>query len=82
MVEENKGWKIPILWRIERFIKVRVIDKQKREKKSIRGKYASKKRAYGTVCNGCGNEKWFKRKNSMKCTKCGYKVYIMEEPVN
>ena len=75
MENKKKEWKIPILYRLERFIVSKREEKRERDAKSTNSAFSRHKRSYGKVCPNCSNEKWFKRKNSIKCTVCGYKIY-------
>lgn len=78
--------KIPILWRIERWFEGLKNKREQEEKEMSRGR--NDNIPYGMVqdprkqrtidnCSNCGNTKFFKRKNNIKCIKCGWKKKIV-----
>ncbi len=63
--------KIRLLWGMERWLDAKKEAKVEKRSPRLWGKH---KRVYGFACDSCGNERWIKRKNHRKCTKCGNKV--------
>lgn len=66
--------KIPILWRLERWInKRKEISAEKPDRKTKA--FSKHKRTYTVECPVCHTYKWFQRRNNRKCCNCGYRVH-------
>ena len=69
----RKTMKIPLLWRLEKYMNVKKEDGVVQELKNP----FVKKHTKIYYCKGCQVEtKHAVRKNSRKCLKCGFKVYF------
>ena len=63
--------KIPLLWRIERFVEKRKENNQNPTHRPIKSLRGNKKHLDYVTCPRCGNGKAWYRGSGYKCTRCG-----------